>query len=278
MENEVFLRIASFVGILSFIALWEIVAPRRPLTTRKGPRWFANLSMIAIATLLIRFTFPLLPVGLAIIAREQGWGVLNLISLPSWLAVTIALLALDLVIYLQHVMFHFLPTLWRLHRMHHSDLDLDASSGNRFHPVEIMISIGIKLGAVLIIGPSPFAVLLFEILLNAAAIFNHGNIRIPLGIDRWLRSVVVTPDMHRVHHSILPRETNSNFGFSLSWWDFLFGTYRAQPGAGHLEMTIGLKEYRNPARLTLPRLLVQPFITPPPPPPPRPSLTKEGSF
>ena len=265
MDNEVLLRIASFVGILSLIGLWEMVAPRRPLTTRKGPRWLANLSMIAIATLIIRFTFPLLPVGLAIIAREQGWGILNLISLPSWLAVTIALLALDLVIYLQHVMFHFLPILWRLHRMHHSDLDLDASSGNRFHPLEIMISIGIKLGAVLIIGPSPFAVLLFEILLNAAAIFNHGNIRIPLGIDRWLRTVVVTPDMHRVHHSILPRETNSNFGFSLSWWDFLFGTYRAQPGAGHLEMTIGLKEYRHPARLTLPRLLVQPFITPPPP-------------
>lgn len=259
MENEVFLRITSFFGILFFIALWEIVAPRRPLTSRKGPRWFANLSMIAIATLLIRFTFPLLPVGLAIIAQERGWGILNLISLPSWLAVTIALLALDLVIYLQHVMFHFLPILWRLHRMHHSDLDLDASTGNRFHPMEIMISIGIKLGAVLIIGPSPFAVLLFEILLNAAAIFNHGNIRIPLGIDRWLRTVLVTPDMHRVHHSILPRETNSNFGFSLSWWDFLCGTYRAQPGAGHLEMTIGLKQYRNPARLTLPRLLVQPF-------------------
>lgn len=259
MENEVFLRIASFVGILSLIAMWEIVAPRRPLTTRKGSRWLANLSMIAIATFIIRFTFPLLPVGLAILAREQGWGILNLISLPSWLAVTIALLALDLVIYLQHVMFHFLPVLWRLHRMHHSDLDLDASSGNRFHPMEIMISIGIKLGAVLIIGPSPFAVLLFEILLNAAAIFNHGNIRIPLGIDRWLRTVLVTPDMHRVHHSIIPRETNSNFGFSLSWWDFLCGTYRTQPSAGHLEMTIGLKEYRNPDRLTLPRLLVQPF-------------------
>lgn len=261
MENEVVWRIVSFSVILSGIGLWEIVAPRRPLTTRKNQRWFANLSMIAIATLVVRFTFPLLPVGLAIIAQEQGWGLLNFVTLPSWLEIFLAVIALDFVIYLQHVMFHFLPVLWRLHRMHHSDLDLDASSGNRFHPVEIMISIGIKLGAVLIIGPAPIAVLLFEILLNAAAIFNHGNIRIPLSIDRWLRTVVVTPDMHRVHHSVIPRETNSNFGFSLSCWDFLCGTYRAQPGAGHLEMIIGLKDYRDPARLSLPRLLLQPFIT-----------------
>ncbi|MDZ4185334.1 MAG: sterol desaturase family protein [Desulfuromonadales bacterium] len=261
MENEVVWRIVSFSAILFAIGLWEILAPRRPLTTRKSQRWFANLSMIAIATLVVRLTFPLLPVGLAIIAQEQGWGIFNFVSLPPWLEIILAVVLLDFVIYLQHVMFHFLPVLWRLHRMHHSDLDLDASSGNRFHPVEIVISIGIKFGAVLIIGPAPFAVLLFEILLNATAIFNHGNIRLPLRIDRWLRTVLVTPDMHRVHHSIIPRETNSNFGFSLSWWDYLCGTYRSQPGAGHLEMVIGLKEYRDPARLTLPRLLVQPFTT-----------------
>ena len=275
MENEGVLRIVSFFGVLSIIALWEIVAPRRALTTRKGPRWFANLSMIAIATLLVRFTFPLLPVGLAILAEEHGWGILNLISLPPWLAVALAVIALDLLIYLQHVLFHFLPVLWRLHRMHHTDLDLDASSGNRFHPLEIVISIGIKLGAILLIGASPLAVLLFEILLNATSTFNHGNIRIPLGIDRWLRTVLVTPDMHRVHHSILSRETNSNFGFSLPWWDYLGGTYRAQPSAGHLEMTIGLKEFRDPTRLTLLRLLVQPFCAaeyeayPPAPPYPK---------
>jgi sterol desaturase/sphingolipid hydroxylase (fatty acid hydroxylase superfamily) len=259
MENEGILRIVSFFGVLSIIALWEIIAPRRALTTRKRQRWFANLSMIAIATLLVRFTFPLLPVGLAILAQEHGWGILNRISLPPWLAVALAVIALDLVIYLQHVLFHFLPILWRLHRMHHTDLDLDASSGNRFHPLEILISIGIKLGAILVIGASPLAVLLFEILLNATSIFNHGNIRIPLGIDRCLRTLLVTPDMHRVHHSIIPRETNSNFGFNLPWWDYLCGTYRAQPSAGHLEMTIGLKEFRDPARLTLPRLLIQPF-------------------
>jgi sterol desaturase/sphingolipid hydroxylase (fatty acid hydroxylase superfamily) len=260
MENEGTLRIVSFFGVLSIIALWEIIAPRRALTTRKGRRWFANLSMIAIATILARLTIPVLPVGLAILAQEYGWGILNIIAAPPWLAVAIAVIALDLVIYLQHVLFHFLPVLWRLHRMHHTDLDLDASTGNRFHPLEIAISIGIKLGAVLVIGASPLAVLLFEILLNATATFNHGNIRIPLGIDRWLRTFLVTPDMHRVHHSIIPHETNSNFGFSLSWWDYLGGTYRAQPSAGHLEMTIGLKEFRDPSRLTLPRLLVQPFF------------------
>ena len=260
MENEGTLRIVSFFGVLSIIALWEIIAPRRALTTRKGRRWFANLSMIAIATILARLTIPLLPVGLAILAQELGWGILNIIAAPPWLAMAIAVIALDLVIYLQHVLFHFLPVLWRLHRMHHTDLDLDASTGNRFHPLEIVISIGIKLGAILVIGASPLAVLLFEILLNATATFNHGNIRIPLGIDRWLRTFLVTPDMHRVHHSIIPHETNSNFGFSLPWWDYLGGTYRAQPSAGHLEMTIGLKEFRDPSRLTLPRLLVQPFF------------------
>lgn len=260
MENEEFLRIASFFGALSLIALWEMVAPRRALSTDKGQRWVANLSMIAIATFMARLIFPLLPVGLALLAQEHGWGILNLVAVPPWLGVTLAVIALDLVIYLQHVLFHFLPVLWRLHRMHHSDLDLDASSANRFHPLEIVISIGIKLGAILLLGASPLAVLLFEIILNATATFNHGNIRIPLGIDRWLRTVLVTPDMHRVHHSILPRETNSNFGFSLPWWDYLGGTYRAQPSAGHLEMTIGLKEFRDPARLNLPRLLVQPFL------------------
>jgi sterol desaturase/sphingolipid hydroxylase (fatty acid hydroxylase superfamily) len=259
MENEGILRIVSFFAVLSIVALWEIVAPRRVLTTRKGPRWFANLSMIAIATLLVRIIFPLLPVGMAIMAPAHGWGILNIFAPPPWLAVMIAVMALDLVIYLQHVLFHFLPVLWRLHRMHHTDLDLDASSGNRFHPLEIVISIAIKLAAILLIGASPLAVLLFEILLNATATFNHGNIRIPIGIDRWLRTILVTPDMHRVHHSIIPRETNSNFGFSLPWWDYLGGTYRAQPSAGHLGMTIGLKKFRDPAELSLPRLLVQPF-------------------
>lgn len=257
--TEEMLRLTSFLAVLLVIALWEVVAPRRPLTTSKGKRWFTNLSMIFITNLLVRFVIPLLPTGLALMAQQQGWGLLNIIALPPWLALTLAILALDLVIYLQHVLFHFLPILWRLHRMHHTDLDLDASSGNRFHPLEIVISIGIKLGAVLLIGASPMAVLIFEILLNASATFNHGNIYIPINLDRWLRTVLVTPDMHRVHHSIIPRETNSNFGFCLPWWDYLCGTYHAQPVDGHQGMTIGLKEYRDPARLTLPLLLTQPF-------------------
>jgi sterol desaturase/sphingolipid hydroxylase (fatty acid hydroxylase superfamily) len=264
MTPEELLRSASFLVVLILIALWEIIAPRRALTTRKGARWFANLSMIVIANLLVRFLLPLLPVGLAVMAQEHSWGILHLISLPIWLEVAIAVIVLDLVIYLQHVLFHFLPLLWRLHRMHHSDLDLDASSGNRFHPLEIVISIFIKLGAILLIGATPLAVLLFELLLNATATFNHGNIRMAVRIDRWLRLLLVTPDMHRVHHSILPRETNSNFGFCLPWWDHLCGSYCAQPSAGHLEMTIGLKEFRDPDQLTLPHLLIQPFLRRPP--------------
>ncbi len=171
---------------------------------------------------------------------------------------------LDLVIYLQHVLFHYLPTLWRLHRMHHVDLDIDVTTGNRFHPLEIVISIGIKLVAIALLGPPAIAVIIFEVVLNASAQFNHGNVRIPERIDRLLRLFVVTPDMHRVHHSIIPRETNSNFGFNVPWWDRLLGTYRAQPEQGHLGMTIGLKEYRDPAKLSLGRLLLLPVTYPPP--------------
>ena len=172
----------------------------------------------------------------------------------------LAVVALDFVIYLQHVLFHFLPILWRLHRMHHTDLDIDVTTGNRFHPIEIIISIGIKLVAVVLVGPPAVAVVVFEVVLNATSQFNHGNIWIPAALDRWLRLAVVTPDMHRVHHSVIPRETNSNFGFNLPWWDRLCGTYRPQPEQGHTGMSIGLKEFRDPAMLNLPRLLIQPFI------------------
>lgn len=259
MDQGELLRIGSFAGALLFTALWEILAPRRVLTTDKKGRWFANLSLIVIANIAVRILFPLLPFGLAVLSQSEGWGILNIIALPQWLEIIFAIVALDLIIYLQHLLFHFIPLLWRLHRMHHSDLDLDASSANRFHPFEIIISIVVKLGAVLLIGAPPAAVVIFEIILNATATFSHGNIRIPLKIDQWLRLLMVTPDMHRVHHSILPSETNSNFGFCLPWWDRLGGTYRAQPSAGHLAMTIGLKEFRNPSQLTLLRLLIQPF-------------------
>jgi len=215
--------------------------------------------MIAIDTVAVRLIVPLLPAGMALLAKEYNWGVLNQVELPKWFAIVAAVIALDFVIYLQHVLFHFLPVLWRLHRMHHSDLDIDVTTGNRFHPIEILISIAIKLAAVAFIGAPVVAVISFEVILNATSQFNHGNIRMPEKLDRLLRLFVVTPDMHRVHHSITPRETNSNFGFNLPWWDRLCGTYRPQPELGHEEMTIGLKEFRDSRKLTLFHLLIQPF-------------------
>ena len=242
-----------------FVAAWELIAPRRVLTDSKKRRWFTNLSLVAINTAVVRFSLPVLPVGMAYMAWERGWGILNMIVLPDWIRIFLAVIALDFIIYLQHVLFHFLPILWRIHRMHHTDLDLDVTSGNRFHPIEIVISIGIKLIAVALIGSPAGAVVVFEVLLNATAQFNHGNILLPEAVDRWLRLIVVTPDMHRVHHSVIPRETNSNFGFNQPWWDRLCGTYRPQPESGHTGMTIGLKEYRDPAKLNLYRLILLPF-------------------
>jgi sterol desaturase/sphingolipid hydroxylase (fatty acid hydroxylase superfamily) len=259
MPNEQIIRLAFFFGILTVIAGWEILAPRRPLTDNKRRRWLTNLSLVVIDTTAVRFIFPVLPVGMALMAQQQGWGILNNLLLPSWIKIILVVVALDFVIYLQHVLFHFLPTLWRLHRMHHTDLDIDVTTGIRFHPIEILISMVIKLSVVVLLGAPALAVIVFEVALNATSMFNHGNIRIPVILDRWLRLVVVTPDMHRVHHSVIPRETNSNFGFNLPWWDRLCGTYRPQPEQGHKAMTIGLKEFRDPAMLNLPRLLIQPF-------------------
>jgi len=260
MSYESLIRLAFFFSIFFIIAIWEITAPRRPLTNVKMSRWFANLAMVAIDTTVVRIIFPVLPVGMAILADQREWGILNNLTLPHPLTVLLGIIFLDGVIYLQHVLFHHVPILWRFHRMHHTDLDLDVTSGNRFHPGEIVISMGIKLGAVVLIGPPAAAVLAFEIVLNATSMFNHGNIWIPLSLDRWLRLAVVTPDMHRVHHSVIPRETNANFGFNFPWWDRLCGTYRDQPEAGHAGMTIGLKEFRDQKDLTLPRLLILPFV------------------
>ncbi len=254
------IRLACFTGMLAMVAIWETIAPRRSLTVPKGGRWFTNLSLAGINTAATRLILPVLPLGMAVMAREQGWGFLNMPLLPFWSKIILAVVALDFVIYLQHVLFHALPILWRLHRVHHTDLDLDVTSGNRFHPVEIVISASIKLAAVALTGAPTVAVIVFEVVLNATSLFNHGNIRIPVSLDRWLRLVVVTPDMHRIHHSVIPRETNCNFGFNLPWWDRLCGTYRPQPEKGHEEMTIGLSEFRDPSKLSLSRLLIQPFI------------------
>jgi sterol desaturase/sphingolipid hydroxylase (fatty acid hydroxylase superfamily) len=245
IPHEPVIRLGCFAGVLLLMALWEFLAPRRRLTVARPARWASNLGLVALDTLLVRFLVPLGAVGLALLAAERGWGVLNNVALPAWLAVALAVVALDLAIYLQHVLFHAVPLFWRLHMVHHADLDFDATTGVRFHPVEILLSLGIKLGVVVLLGAPPLAVLLFEVLLNATSVFNHGNVRLPRWLDRALRLVVVTPEMHRVHHSVVPRETNSNFGFNLSWWDWLFGTYRAQPAGGHEGMTIGLEQYRD---------------------------------
>ncbi|MSN26732.1 MAG: sterol desaturase family protein [Geobacter sp.] len=259
MPHETTVRLASFLSVFAVVALFEYLAPRRPLTTPKGQRWLVNGSIVVLDTLVVRYVSPLLPNGLAELAAVNGWGVLNLVALPFWSKVLIAFMVFDLIIYLQHRAFHRIPILWRLHRIHHTDLDLDVSSGIRFHPIEIIISICIKMAVVVLIGAPPLAVVLFEIILNATSLFNHGNMAIPLPVDRWLRLFLVTPDMHRVHHSVIPRETDSNFCFNFPWWDRLMGTYRAQPVAGHDAMQIGLKEFRSAGQLGLLHLLVLPF-------------------
>ena len=256
------LRLGVFLGVLAIMALWELLAPRRRRDIPRVIRWSNNLALVVIDTIVLRLTFPILAVGLAIMAQERGWGLFNIVEVPAWVAVLASVIILDLVIYLQHVMFHAVPALWRLHRMHHADLDFDVTTGLRFHPIEIVLSMGIKLAIVLVLGPPAVAVLIFEVLLNATAMFNHSNVRLPLGVDKVLRLVMVTPDMHRVHHSILPQETNSNFGFNLPWWDRLLGTYRAQPAAGHDAMTIGIEQFRTPRDQWLDRMLVQPVKGP----------------
>lgn len=257
--NESAIRFGFFLGIFVLVALWELAGPRRTPSRPRWLRWYGNIGITVLNTLAVRLVIPLAPVALAVIAADRGWGVLNLVELPFWLAVVLAVLLLDLVIYLQHVMFHAVPALWRLHRMHHADLDFDVTTGFRFHTIEIVLSVLLKLAAVLVIGAPAAAVVIFEVLLNGTSMFNHGNVRLAPGLDRVLRWIVVTPDMHRVHHSDIPAETNSNFGFNLPWWDRLFGTYRAQPGLGHENMTIGLDAFREDSDLHLHNMLAQPF-------------------
>ncbi|MFP5506361.1 MAG: sterol desaturase family protein [Gammaproteobacteria bacterium] len=243
--NEVPIRLGFFFGIFAVMALWELAAPRRRLTQPKTVRWANNIGLVFFNSFLVRLAFPAAAVGMAVFAREQGWGVLNYFAVPYWLAVVAAVVVLDFFIWLQHVMVHAVPALWRLHRMHHADLDFDVTTGARFHPLEILLSMLIKFAVIAVLGPPVLAVIVFEVLLNATSMFNHSNVRMPAGVDRVLRLFVVTPDMHRVHHSVEDDETNSNFGFNLPWWDRLFGTYRAQPRAGHEGMTIGIRTFRD---------------------------------
>ena len=260
LNHEATIRIAFFIGIFVIVALVELLIPRRPLSTSKASRWFGNIGIVIINTVLLRLLFPAAAVGMAIWVEQQGWGLFHNVELPYWLKVALSAIILDFVIYLQHVMFHAVPLLWRLHMMHHADMDYDLTTGTRFHPIEIILSMVIKGAAITVLGAPALGVIIFEILLNGTAMFNHGNFFIPTGIDRILRLFVVTPDMHRVHHSVFPSEANSNFGFSLPWWDRVMGTYRDQPSRGHEGMIIGLNQFRDPSRLTLPWMLVLPFI------------------
>jgi len=262
MAHEPAIRLTVFLGVLLAVAAWEALAPRRRRMVSRWVRWPGNLGIVALNTVLLRAAFPVAAVGLAALGEQRGWGLLNIVAIPGWARIVLAVLLLDLAIYLQHVMFHAVPALWRLHRMHHADLDFDVTTGARFHPIEILLSMAIKLGVVAALGAPAVGVIVFEVLLNATAMFNHGNVAIPERLDRVLRWMVVTPDMHRVHHSVVPHETNSNFGFSLPWWDRLLGTYRAQPAAGHEGMTIGLDAFRDPKELRLDRMLLQPFVGP----------------
>jgi sterol desaturase/sphingolipid hydroxylase (fatty acid hydroxylase superfamily) len=259
MDDEAKIRLGFFLGIFALAAVLEILRPRRALTFSKTSRWFANLAMVALNPLSVRLVFPVLPVGMALLAEERHWGLLNSVALPYWLQVVLAVILLDLSIYLQHVLHHAIPILWRLHMVHHADLDFDVTTGIRFHPIEIVLSMGIKLVVVAALGPPAVAVLIFEVALNATSMFNHSNIHIPEKVDRVLRLFIVTPDMHCVHHSVIIRETNSNYGFNLPWWDRAFGTYKAQPERGHDGMMIGLSQFRDPKKLTLPQLLILPF-------------------
>ena len=259
VADELLIRLAAFAGIFGLMTAWEILVPRRDQKLGRKTRWPGNIGIVILDTVLVRLVFPTTAIGLALVAEARGWGLFYALGLPTWVTVPLAVMALDLAIYLQHVLFHAVPTLWRLHRMHHADLELDATTGTRFHPIEIILSMGIKLGVVAALGAPAVAVLAFEVLLNVTSIFNHSNVRMPTWLDRGLRWIVVTPDMHRVHHSILAPETNSNFGFSLPWWDRLFGTYRDQPAAGHLGMTIGIEQFREAAEQRLGRMLTQPF-------------------
>lgn len=259
LAHEPLIRASIFFSILLLMALWEMLTPRRRQTIPRRGRWPSNFGIVVVDSLLVRLVFPAAAVGFALYCETEGWGFFHAIQAPTWLAILGSVVLLDLAIYFQHVLFHAVPTLWRFHRMHHADTEFDVTTGLRFHPVEILLSMVIKFAVVAALGAPAVAVLVFEVLLNGTAMFNHGNVRLPLKLDRLLRCFVVTPDMHRVHHSIHRDETDSNFGFNLPWWDRIFGTYRAQPRDGHEDMAIGIDRFRQSREHWLDRMLAQPF-------------------
>ena len=260
LEYESEIRLAIFLGMFITIAVWELTVPRRRLSCPRLFRWSSNLGIVVLNTISLRLVFPAAAIGVSAYAMSRGWGLFNILLLPNWIEAVLSILALDLLIYWQHVVFHRVPLLWRVHRVYHTDLDFDVTTGVRFHPVEILLSMIIKMLAVVILGAGAVAVLIFELVLNASSMFNHGNVHLPLRADKALRLILVTPDMHRVHHSTLMEETNSNFGFNLPWWDYIFDTYRSQPRAGHDGMTLGLCEFRDLRKQSIWDLVVLPFV------------------
>jgi sterol desaturase/sphingolipid hydroxylase (fatty acid hydroxylase superfamily) len=252
--------LAAFGGVLVIMALWEVASPMRRLSAGRSYRWPSNLGLVAFNSFALRTILPLTAAGTAAMAAEQGWGLFHYLSWSDWVSGLITIILLDLAVYLQHVLFHAVPILWRLHMVHHTDPDIDCTTGLRFHTLEIIVSMGIKILVVGLLGPPVWSVIAFEIILNGTAVFNHSNVRLPGSIDHLLRRIVVTPDMHRVHHSVLPVETNSNFGFNLPWWDWIFGTYCAQPFMGHQRMTIGLKAFQDARSVRLHWMMAFPFI------------------
>lgn len=250
LEYEPVIRLLCFAGVFIVLALGEVIKPRRHLTISKIKRWINNISLVFINNLCIRLLFPAAAIGVGAFAWQQQWGLMYYFTIPPILSIVISVIILDFAIYLQHIMLHAVPILWRIHRVHHADLDFDLTTGIRFHPFEIIISLLIKFSVILLFGIPVLAIILFEIVLNATSLFNHSNLAIPKKLDSLLRLLIVTPDMHRVHHSVRINETNSNFGFNLSWWDRLLGTYRSQPKLGHQNMTIGLTTHRNPKQVT----------------------------
>lgn len=259
MDHELLFRLSCFFGTFIVVAFIEQRLPRRRPQHSRGQRWLNNLGLVVINSVALRALFPTAAVGVALLVEQNNWGLLNQYNLPYPLIVLLAVIALDFFIYLQHVLFHAIPLLWRLHMVHHADLDYDLTTGLRFHPIEIVLSMIIKFGVITMIGAPALAVIIFEILLNSSAMFNHSNIRLPKQVDGKLRLIIVTPDFHRVHHSTRKVETNSNYGFCLSIWDRLFGTYRAQPSRGHNDMEIGLEQFRRSDDLKLGKLLLLPF-------------------
>ena len=259
IPHEALIRFGSFAAMYCLMLFMEWRFPRRAPTQPKTRRLAANLGVVALSSSLVWLVFPILPVGAALWAERAGFGLMNLVPMPFWAKLALTVLLLDLAVWAQHLAAHRVRLFWLVHRMHHVDKDIDASTGVRFHPIEIALSMVWKLLLVVLLGAPALGVVIFEIVLNGTAVFNHANLALPLGLDRWLRLVLVTPDMHRVHHSTNPREFNHNLGFNFPWWDRIFRTYTAQPGQGHLDMKIGLNIFRDPKYQRLDQMLAIPF-------------------